>query len=70
MHTTLSLSEVVVKEVETLYGSENRSTAVEKTLEEAIHHKKLQSLMNLKGKITIDEVTVKEISEADDEGDD
>lgn len=65
MRTTLNLSEEVVKEVEALYGSGNRSKAVEKALEEAIRHKKLQSFMNLKGKITIDAEAVKKIREAE-----
>ena len=65
MRTTLNLSEEVVKEVEALYGSGNRSKAVEKALEEAIRHKKLQSFMNLKGIITIDAEAVKKIREAE-----
>ncbi len=65
MRTTLNLSEEVVKEVEALYGSGNRSKAVEKALEEAIRHKKLQAFMNLKGKITIDAEAVKKIREAE-----
>ena len=65
MRTTLNLSEEVVKEVEALYGSGNRSKAVEKALEEAIHHKKLKAFMNLKGKISIDAESVKKIREAE-----
>lgn len=63
MRTTLNLSEAVVREVEALYGSGNRSKAVEKALEEAIRHKKLKAFMNLKGKISIDAEAVKKIRE-------
>ncbi len=65
MRTTLNLSEQVIKEVEALYGSENRSKAVEKALEDAIRQKKLQAFMALKGKVTIDEEAVKRIREVE-----
>lgn len=65
MRTTLNLSEEVVKEVEALYGSGNRSKAVEKALEEAIRHKKLKAFMNLKGRISIDTEAVKTIRAAE-----
>jgi metal-responsive CopG/Arc/MetJ family transcriptional regulator len=65
MRTTLNLSEQIVKEVEALYGSENRSRAVEKALEDAIRHKKLQAFMALKGKVEIDEEAVKRIREVE-----
>ncbi len=65
MRTTLNLSEQIVKEVEVLYGSGNRSRAVEKALEDAIRQKKLQAFMALKGRVTIDEEAVKRIREAE-----
>lgn len=65
MRTTLNLSEDVVREVEALYGSGNRSKAVEKALEEAIRHKTLKAFMNLKGKINLDEEAVKRIREVE-----
>jgi len=65
MRTTLNLSEQVVKEVEALYGSENRSKAVEKALEDAIRQKKLQAFMALKGKVAINEEAVKRIRGAE-----
>ena len=49
MRTTLNLSEELVREVEALYGSGNRSKAVEKALEEAVQQKKTKSLHELKG---------------------
>jgi metal-responsive CopG/Arc/MetJ family transcriptional regulator len=65
MRTTLNLSEQVVKEVEALYGSGNRSRAVEKALEDAIKNKKLQAFMALKGRVAIDEEAVKRIREVE-----
>jgi Arc/MetJ family transcription regulator len=65
MRTTLNLSEQIVKEVEALYGTNNRSKAVEKALEDAIRQKKLQAFMALKGKIAINEEAVIKIREAE-----
>ena len=65
MRTTLNLSELIVKEVEALYGSENRSKAVEKALGDAIRQKKLQAFMALKGQVEIDEEAVKRIRNAE-----
>jgi len=65
MRTTLNLSEQVIKEVEALYGSGNRSKAVEKALQEAIRHKKLQAFMGLKGRVSIDKEAVQKIREAE-----
>lgn len=65
MRTTLNLSEQIVKEVEALYGSANRSKAVEKALEDAVRHKKLLAFMALKGKVAIDEEAVKRIRDAE-----
>ena len=65
MRTTLNLSEQIVREVEALYGSGNRSKAVEKALEDAIKQKKLQAFVALKGKVTIDEEAVKRIRQAE-----
>lgn len=65
MRTTLNLSEQIVKEVEALYGSENRSRAVEKALVDAIRQKKLQAFMALKGQIAIDGEAVEKIRAAE-----
>jgi metal-responsive CopG/Arc/MetJ family transcriptional regulator len=65
MRTTLNLSELIIKEVEALYGSESRSRAVEKALEDAIKQKKLQAFMALKGRVAIDEEAVKRIREVE-----
>lgn len=65
MRTTLNLSEQIVREVEALYGSGNRSKAVEKALEDAIKQKKLQAFVALKGKVAIDKEAVKRIRQAE-----
>lgn len=39
MRTTLNLSEQIVKEVEALYGTNNRSKSVEKALEDLTRKK-------------------------------
>jgi metal-responsive CopG/Arc/MetJ family transcriptional regulator len=65
MRTTLNLSEQLVKEVESLYGTGNRSKAVEKALEEAVRLKKLKAFMNLKGRVAIDKEAVQKIREAE-----
>jgi metal-responsive CopG/Arc/MetJ family transcriptional regulator len=71
MRTTLNLSEIIVKEVEALYGSENRSKAVERALEDAIRQKKLLAFMALKGQVEIDEKATKRIRKAElDENED
>jgi metal-responsive CopG/Arc/MetJ family transcriptional regulator len=71
MRTTLNLSEFIVKEVEALYGSENRSKAVERALEDAIRQKKLLAFMALKGQVEIDEKATKRIRKAElDENED
>jgi metal-responsive CopG/Arc/MetJ family transcriptional regulator len=71
MRTTLNLSEQIVKEVEALYGNDNRSKAVEKALEDAIKQKKLQAFMALKGQVEIDEEATKRIRKAEiDENED
>ncbi len=71
MRTTLNLSELIVKEVEALYGSKNRSKAVEKALEDAVRQRKLQAFMALKGQVEIDVEATKKIRKAElDENED
>ncbi len=65
MRTTLNLSDRILREVEELYGKKNRSQAVEKALAEAVRHKKLKAFMELKGKVSIDEESIKKIREAE-----
>lgn len=65
VRTTLNLTEKLVKEVESLYGSGNRSKAIEKALEEAVQFKKLKAFMDLKGRVALDEEAVRNIREAE-----
>lgn len=55
MRITLNISDSIIAETQTLYGSKNRSNAVEQALKDAIRYKKLQNLFALKGKIIFDE---------------
>jgi len=55
MRTTLNISENIIKETQKLYNTANRSNAVESALKDAIRYKKMQNLINLKGKIHFDE---------------
>ncbi len=55
MRTTINLSDQVVREVESLYKTTNRSKAVENALVDAIRFHKLMALMALKGKLEFDE---------------
>jgi Arc/MetJ family transcription regulator len=65
MRTTLNISDDVLKETEELYNTKNRSNAVENALKDAIRFKKLQMLTNLKGKISFDEKSVKNLRSAE-----
>ena len=61
MRTTLNISEQIIKEAEVLYGTDNRSKAVENALADAIRYKKLQAFKQLKGKISFDEELIDKI---------
>ncbi len=65
MRITLNLADELVKEVEGLYGSGNRSKAIEKALAEAVRFKKLRAFMDLKGCVSLDEEAVQKIREAE-----
>lgn len=70
LRTTINISEEILKETEALYNTKNRSKAVENALKDAIRLKKLQLLMDLKGKLNFDEEKVEkmrcaEIDESD-----
>ncbi len=72
MRTTLNISESILKEAEAVYGTSNRSKAVESALIDAINYKKIQALKQLKGKISFDEEYIKKIRslETDEEQED
>lgn len=70
MRTTINISEEILKETEALYNTKNRSKAVENALKDAIRLKKLQLLMDLKGKLNFDEEKVEKMRSAEiDESD-
>ena len=54
LRTTLNISESVIKQAEMLYGSDNRSKAVEDALKDAIKMKKLQKFRQMAGHIEFD----------------
>jgi Arc/MetJ family transcription regulator len=65
MRTTINISDNVIKETQALYNTNNKSNAVENALKDAIRFKKLQMLMELKGKITFDEKSVEDLRRAE-----
>jgi len=70
LRTTINISEEILKETEALYNTKNRSKAVENALKDAIRLKKLQLLMDLKGKLNFDEEKVEKMRSAEiDESD-
>lgn len=65
MRTTINVSDQVLKETEELYNSTNRSNAVENALKDAIRFKKMQMLIDLKGKISFDDKSIESIRRAE-----
>ena len=65
MRTTLNISEEVIEEAKTIYKASSKSEMVETALRDAIRFKKLQQLMQLKGKIEFDEKSIKDLSSAE-----
>jgi len=65
MRTTINVSDQVLKETEELYNSTNRSNAVENALKDAIRFKKIQMLIDLKGKISFDDKSIENIRRAE-----
>lgn len=63
MRTTINISENIIKEAEALYGTKNRSKAVENAIEDAIRFRKLKEFMQLKSKISFDEKEIKSLRE-------
>jgi len=61
LRTTINVSEELIKEAEALYGTSNRSKAIESALIDAIRYKKLQAFKQLKGKISFDEEFLKNV---------
>jgi metal-responsive CopG/Arc/MetJ family transcriptional regulator len=61
MRTTINISENIIKEAEALYNTKNRSKAIENAIKDALRFRKLKEFMQLKSKISFDEVAVKSI---------
>lgn len=65
MRTTINISDDIVKETQALYNTTNKSNAIESALKDAIRFKKLQKLMELKGKLNFDEEAVNDLRRAE-----
>lgn len=55
MRTTLNLSDDLIKEVIGLTKSKTKTEAVNRALHNFVHRKKLEALINLRGKISLKE---------------
>ena len=55
MRTTINISDIIIREAETLYDTKNRSKAIENAIKDAVRFHKLKKLMLLKSKVTFDE---------------
>jgi len=55
MRTTLNLKEDVIKQVIQLTGAKNKSRAVNEVLEAYVREKQMQKLLNLRGKLSLDD---------------
>jgi Arc/MetJ family transcription regulator len=55
MRTTINIPDFVVSEAEALYGTKNRSKAIENAIKDAVKFHKLKELMLLKSRISFDE---------------
>jgi len=55
MRTTLNLKDDIIKQVIELTGAKNKSQAVNEVLEAFVREKRTQNLLNLKGKLNLEE---------------
>jgi Arc/MetJ family transcription regulator len=55
MRTTLNLKDDIIIEVTRLTGTSNKSQAVNKVLEAFVREKRMQKLLDLKGKLHLDD---------------
>ncbi|MGM0366648.1 MAG: type II toxin-antitoxin system VapB family antitoxin [Actinomycetota bacterium] len=67
MRTTINISDNIVREAEALYGTKNRSRAIENAIRDAVRFHKLKELMSLKSKISFDEDRVRVLREMEKE---
>ena len=55
MRTTLNLKDDIIIEVKRLTGARNKSQAVNEVLEAFVREKRMQKLLDLKGKLHLDD---------------
>ena len=55
MRTTLNIKDDVIKQVLELTGAKNKSHAVNKVLEAYVREKKMQKLLELRGKLHLED---------------
>jgi hypothetical protein len=63
MRTTINISENIIKEAEVLYNTKNRSRAIENAIKDALRFQKLKEFMQLKSRISFDEVAITKMRE-------
>jgi len=55
MRTTINLKEKIVQEVMHITGAKNKSQAINEALETYVREKRMKKLLELKGKLNLDE---------------
>ena len=55
MRTTINIKEETVQEVMHITGAKNRSQAINEALEAYVQEKRMKKLLELKGKLNLDE---------------
>ena len=55
MRTTINLKEKIVQEVMHITGAKNKSQAINEALEAYVQEKRVKKLLELKGKLNLDE---------------
>ena len=55
MRTTLNLKEELIEKAVVLSGAKNRSQAINRILEEYVKQKQIKNLLDLKGKLHLDD---------------
>lgn len=63
MRTTINIPDDIIKETEAVYCTDSRSKSIELALRDALHHKKLEQLKDMIGKIEFDEKAIYETRE-------
>ena len=55
MRTTINIKEKIVQEVMHITGAKNKSQAINEALEAYVREKRMKKLLELKGKLNLDE---------------